>query len=149
MGDQGVIAITTEPHTPALQITTHWGGADIAAAAEAAITKARPRWNDPSYCTRVLVQAALEHLGATTDDPLGHGLAIGGTCDTNRPAVIIDIPNQRVALIAPDGYYSATDGLNTGSWTLDQAISLEAATQPGTLQTWLMTGKPPKEGAGG
>jgi hypothetical protein len=144
MGDRGVIAITTEPHTPALQITTHWGGADIADAAEFALRHAQPRWTDPTYCPRILVQAALQHLGADIHNPLEHGLAIGGACETNRPVIVIDIPNQRVAILGLLEYLEATDGLNTGNWNLTESLSFEAASQPGALHRWFTTGEVPQ-----
>lgn len=70
MGDRVVYTIT-EGNSLSVNLYSHWGGSERFEALAAALEAARPRWNDPSYCTRIIVS---QLIGDQWDQETGFGL---------------------------------------------------------------------------
>ena len=71
MGDRRMAEIVTEGGS--LYVYSHSGGYMMAAKAEDAIKAAQPRWGDPSYATRIVVDQLIKD---GRDSELGYGLML-------------------------------------------------------------------------
>ena len=76
-------------------VYSHWSGTDMAAAAMRVLDNSafQSRLGDPSYATRIAVQAVLEHLGSDTASDTGFGLWTSetGECDNEHRFIVIDV----------------------------------------------------------
>lgn len=89
MGDRAVFGFRDrESDKVTVWLYSHWGGANQHLALANAITKAAPRWRDPSYATRIALSQLTREgwdgetgygVYATAD----HGEAHGGDYDVN------------------------------------------------------------------
>ena len=93
MGDRAMAEIKTEGGS--LYVYTHWGGNELPRKAEAAIARAKPRWDDLPYATRIIVdQLTIEGR----DEETGFGLMLAPSAEdgynADHPSVIIDLLSQ-------------------------------------------------------
>ena len=101
MGDRRMAEIKTSDGS--LFLYSHWGGHSLPERAEKAIFAARGRWQDESYCVRILVdQLTIDHR----DEETGAGLMLKPCCEdsynNDDPSVIIDI-TEKTLTIEPEG----------------------------------------------
>ena len=57
-----------------IYLYSHWGGDSKVEDTENAIEKARPRWNDPTYCARMIIS---QLIGQQWDEETGFGIEAG------------------------------------------------------------------------
>ena len=96
MGDRIVYTIRQDKDL-SVNLYSHWGGYDRFNALAKAIKAAEPRWNDSSYCTRIIVS---QLIGDHWNDELGFGLwasnETGGYYGGDHPDIVIDLVNKTV-----------------------------------------------------
>lgn len=94
MGDRANIYVIDDNVEHGIYLYSHWGGkewttTDLAAA----LIKARPRWDDPSYCTRILISNL--YMGMHDSETGGGiGTQIG---DNEHRLAVVNIPAQVVS----------------------------------------------------
>lgn len=105
MGDRSSIIIRQHDfgNDQGIEIYGHWAGTDIVNNLPKAITRARDRWDDESYFTRIIIHNILEDI-AVANSSLGCGIEItdnyqiSNHADLEYNPVIIDRVNQQVLI---------------------------------------------------
>jgi hypothetical protein len=95
MGDRIVYTIRQDENL-SVNLYSHWGGYDRFVNLAKALRAAEPRWNDSSYCTRIIVS---QLIGDNWNDELGFGLWASnsdGAYGGDHPDIIIDLVNKTV-----------------------------------------------------
>ena len=97
MGDRRMTEIRTKAGS--LYVYTHWDGRSFPDMARAAVLAAKPRWNDTSYATRIIVDQLTKQ---GRDQEYGYGLllvpAAEDSYNANEPSIIIDLVNQAITV---------------------------------------------------
>ena len=87
---------------------THWDGAILPTAAFRAVLAAKPRWDDESYATRIVIDKL---LAPYRDQETGAGLMLQPNAEdeynSDEPSVIIDMVARTMVVIA-DGHMNTT-----------------------------------------
>jgi hypothetical protein len=96
MGDRIVYTIKQDENL-SVNLYSHWGGYDRFIDLARALRAAEPRWNDSSYCTRIIVSQLIgEQWSSETGFGLwasnGDGMDYGG----DHPDITIDLVNKTV-----------------------------------------------------
>lgn len=104
MGDRTTWAIVTDEETEkAIWLYSHNGGWSKLDDTRNALRAARPRWNDVSYCARIIVS---QIIGDDWNSEYGFGLLAGDIYnppfEEERYYLTIDIPNQWIVIGAED-----------------------------------------------
>ena len=105
MGDRRIAEIRTRDGS--IYFYTHWGGYHLPNEAFNAIMAAKPRWDDESYATRIIVD---QLLAPYRDQALGAGLLLRPQAEDaynyDKPSVIINLASRTLVVI--DGDNSTT-----------------------------------------
>jgi len=84
MGDRYCVGFTgfdeTDNTERRVWLYSHWGGSDRHREIALAIEKARPRWSDPTYATRIAISTI---VGDGWKDETGFGIEAGPRCLTH------------------------------------------------------------------
>lgn len=108
MGDRANIYIIDSAKADrGIYLYTHWNGYEWPEELRKALEKARPRWGDVSYCTRILVSNLYSDIH---DQEIGGGISTFIT-DNSYPVIVVDQVAQTVAFATVD---SETD---RSAWT--------------------------------
>jgi len=75
MGDRFVVGFRDTKDTPPVWLYSHWGGRDRLSLIATAIEKARPRWSDSAYATRIAISSI---VGDSWSEETGFGITAGG-----------------------------------------------------------------------
>ncbi len=98
MGDRRMAEIRTA--NGSLYVYTHSAGYDLPTRAIEAIQWAKPRWNDHSYATRMIVDQITK---PGRDDQYGYGLMLAPNHEdeynSDQPSVIIDLTCKQLTVI--------------------------------------------------
>ena len=95
MGDRIVYTIRQDKDL-SVNLYSHWGGYERFTALAKAIKAAEPRWDDMSYCIRIIVS---QLIGDHWDGELGFGLwasSSDGAYGGDHPDIVIDLVNKTV-----------------------------------------------------
>ena len=95
MGDRIVYSINQDSNL-SINLYSHWGGYGRFILLANALEKARPRWTDTSYATRIIVS---QLIGDQWDSETGFGLWASnesGDYGGDHPDIIINLVNQTV-----------------------------------------------------
>ena len=95
MGDRIVYTIKQDKEL-SVNLYSHWGGHDRFINLAVALKAAEPRWNDMSYCTRIIVS---QLIGDQWNSELGFGLWASnsdGAYGGDWPDITIDLVNKTV-----------------------------------------------------
>lgn len=93
MGDRGnVYIVQREEFDRGIYLYTHWEGSILPQMLADALEVARPRWDDESYGTRILVDQIFK---SHRDDETGAGISTYLT-DNEYPILVVDFENQQV-----------------------------------------------------
>lgn len=76
MGDRRVVGFRENEDAGTVFMYSQWGGESQVTDLIAAIEKAEPRWNDPSYATRI---ALSQLIGNEWNNETGHGIYTDNT----------------------------------------------------------------------
>lgn len=101
MGDRAVAGIKADSKSPVIFMYRQWGGSDQNEIFANALSKARPRWHDDSYGTRIILS---QMVGEDWSGELGYGIYVGGTshgADYNY-ILIANLETQKVEVCEND-----------------------------------------------
>jgi hypothetical protein len=73
----------------------HWGGWQHQRRLAEALVAAEPRYQDPSYATRITISNL---IGDDWKSTTGHGITFNELCDNEYPVHVIDFYKQQVSL---------------------------------------------------
>ena len=80
MGDRIAFGFKAEQDKPAVWLYSHWGGSSRYEDLAAAVEKARPRWDQGDYATRIAICSL---IGSDNwSDEVGFGIEAGDSCST-------------------------------------------------------------------
>lgn len=94
---------------------THWKGYRLGAVIRAALKKAKPRFGDDSYATRIMVS---QIIGEDWPEETGFGLLCGELGDNEYPYVVIDWNAKEVCI------HSEADGTLQRKLDFDNFMAL-------------------------
>ena len=77
----------------------HWAGHNMLSNLAEAVFKARPRWNDSSYATRITIS---QMIGDQWNSETGWGLSVNEINDNEHKIAIIDFDQQTFSLHEED-----------------------------------------------
>jgi hypothetical protein len=77
----------------------HWAGHNMLANLANAVESARPRWEDPTYATRIAISRL---VGEEWKNETGWGLTVNELADNEHKVPIIDWRNQTFTLMEED-----------------------------------------------
>jgi hypothetical protein len=98
MGDRANF-VFVQPNGESIVLYGHWAGYNMLQNLAEAAFKARPRWNDPSYATRI----AISHLiGDQWNMETGWGLQVNEISDNEHRIPVIDFAQQTFSLHEED-----------------------------------------------
>lgn len=97
--DRANIKIKINNQGSSIWIYTHWHGSELPHLLQDALAKARPRWNDASYATRILVDQITKD---GRDQETGWGLSLE-IQDNERNILEVDLMHQQVLVLAESG----------------------------------------------
>lgn len=101
MGDRAVAGIKADSKSPIIFMYRQWGGEVQNQIFANALDKARPRWHDDSYATRIMLS---QMVGDDWNQELGYGIYVGGTshgADYNY-ILVADLEKQIVLICEND-----------------------------------------------
>ena len=85
MGDRGVVGFAPSADAPTIYLYSHWGGSSLIADMQFALEKARGRWGDPEYATRVAIS---QIIGDDWRGETGYGLSVDSFIMPDLPYVL-------------------------------------------------------------
>ena len=77
----------------------HWAGHNMLGKLADAVIKARPRWNDESYATRIVIS---QLIGDQWNMETGWGLSVNQILDNEHKIAIVDFKQQTFSLHEED-----------------------------------------------
>ena len=94
MGDRANF-VFVQPNGESIVLYGHWAGHNMLSKLADAFIAARPRWNDPSYATRI----AISHLiGDQWSMETGWGLQVNSIGDNEHKIPVVDFLQQTFSL---------------------------------------------------
>ena len=95
MGDRMVIGFQTEPSEPIVYLYSHWGGEARNEILVNALSKARNRWEDSGYGTRIVMSHI---IGNDWSGELGYGIYVNDYPEPDYPDIyVVEWSNQVVS----------------------------------------------------
>ncbi len=97
MGDRAVFGFRDSVDSPTIYLYSHWGGASQRVDLIRAVGKARPRWSDAAYATRICIS---ELVGTDWSQELGFGVSVGTFCEPDYETMqVVTWDDQTVSLM--------------------------------------------------
>ncbi len=100
MGDRANF-VFVQPNGETIVLYGHWAGHNMLAKLADAVIKARPRWNDNSYATRIAVS---QLVGDQWNMETGWGLSVNTILDNEHRIPVVDFEQQTFSLHEEDDY---------------------------------------------
>jgi hypothetical protein len=94
MGDRANFGFV-QPNGNTIVLYGHWAGGNMLSNLAEAVFKSRPRWNDPSYATRITIS---HMIGDQWNMETGWGLHVNEIGDNEHKIAIIDFQQQTFSL---------------------------------------------------
>ncbi len=98
----------------------HWAGHNMLAKLADAVIKARPRWNDNSYATRIAIS---QLIGDQWNMETGWGLSVNTIMDNEHKIPVVDFEQQTFSLHEEDDWSNPENKVrgmkNTAIFTQD------------------------------
>lgn len=89
MGDRIAFGFKATEDAPVVWLYSHWGGSSRYADLAKAIEHARPRWNDPSYATRMAICNIIGKEQFNTETGFGIEVGDSSRMDLNYDDVLV------------------------------------------------------------
>jgi len=105
MGDRANFGFV-QPNGNTIVLYGHWAGHQMLANLAEAVFKARPRWNDPSYATRITIS---NMIGEGWAMETGWGLHVNEIGDNEHKIPVIDFQQQTFSLHEEAPYADLTN----------------------------------------
>ena len=100
MGDRANFGFV-QPNGNTIVLYGHWAGHNMLSNLAEAVFKARPRWNDPSYATRIVIS---QMIGDGWNSETGWGLLVNERGDNEHKIAIVDFEQQTFSLHEEDDF---------------------------------------------
>lgn len=100
MGDRANFGFV-QPNGQTIVLYGHWAGHNMLGKLADAVITARPRWNDPSYATRIAIS---QLIGDQWNMETGWGLHVNEISDNEHKIAIVDWAQQTFSLHEEDDY---------------------------------------------
>ncbi len=100
MGDRTVFGFRNRENDIPVFLYSHWGGSSRIADLQTALQSANPRWNDPSYATRISISYL---IGEAWRDETGYGITAGHNnvcCPDYDDIIIVTWGEQTVHFVS-------------------------------------------------
>jgi len=94
MGDRANFGFV-QPNGNTIVLYGHWAGYNMLAQLAEAVFKARPRWNDPAYATRITISQMINN---DWNSETGWGLHVNEIGDNEHKIAIVDFNQQTFSL---------------------------------------------------
>jgi len=94
MGDRANFGFV-QPNGNTIVLYGHWAGHNMLAQLAEAVFKARPRWSDPSYATRITISQMINN---DWNSETGWGLYVNEIGDNEHKIAIVDFNQQTFSL---------------------------------------------------
>lgn len=109
-----------QPNGETIVLYGHWAGEGMLGQLADAVIKARPRWSDPAYATRIAIS---QLIGDDWNSETGWGLHVNEIGDNEHKIAIIDWVQQAFSLHAEDSYMNTDNKVrgmsNEAIFTMD------------------------------
>ena len=102
MGDRANF-VFVQPGGDTIVLYVHWAGYNMLANLAEAVAKAQPRWNDPSYATRIAIS---QMIGDGWGFETGWGLQVNQISDNEHKIAVIDWEQTTFSLHEEDSFYN-------------------------------------------
>jgi hypothetical protein len=100
MGDRANFGFV-QPNGQTIVLYGHWAGHQMLGKLADAVITARPRWNDPSYATRITIS---QLIGDQWNMETGWGLHVNEIADNEHKIAIVDWSQQTFSLHEEDDF---------------------------------------------
>jgi hypothetical protein len=100
MGDRANFGFV-QPNGETIVLYGHWAGHQMLGKLADAVITARPRWNDPSYATRITIS---QLIGDQWNMETGWGLHVNEIADNEHKIAIVDWSQQTFSLHEEDDF---------------------------------------------
>jgi len=121
MGDRANVRFITNRETDPIYLYSHWGGSGIPSRVVGALNKASERWNDPSYCCRIMVS---QIIGDEWKSGTGWGLSTAIT-DNDRDILEVDLTSKTIRLFKFDYKTRRVVTPHLRAWTFAEYVELD------------------------
>lgn len=95
MGDRANFGFKADDATPIIFLYGHWAGEGMMSNLANALEKARPRWSDHAYATRICVS---QIVGESWGNETGWGLSVDRLCDNEHKIPVVNWEHGTVSL---------------------------------------------------
>ena len=125
MGDRANFGFV-QPNGNTIVLYGHWAGNQMLANLAEAVFKARGRWSDPSYATRIVIS---QMIGDSWGFETGWGLHVNEIGDNEHKIAIVDWEQQTFSLHEEDSFHNQDNKVrgmkNNAIFTMDLASFVE------------------------
>lgn len=125
MGDRANFGFV-QPNGQTIVLYGHWAGHQMLGKLADAIIAARPRWNDPSYATRIAIS---QLIGDQWNMETGWGLHVNEIADNEHKIAIVDFNQQTFSLHEEDDFRNQDNKIrgmkNEALFTMDLSAFCE------------------------
>lgn len=131
MGNRGNIAVIQDKERKEqVWLYSHWGGSELPAALQRGIAASKSRWDDVSYCTKIIFGHAVP--ADNWKQETGYGISTSMQ-DNQHPINVVDLAAKQVFTMPEsklvDSRVPASYKPEPGSvWTFEEYARLELAT---------------------
>jgi len=102
MGDRANFGFV-QPNGNTIVLYGHWAGHGMLGKLADAVIKARPRWSDPAYATRIAIS---QLVGDQWTSETGWGLHVNEIADNEHKVAIVDWEQQTFSLHEEDSFFN-------------------------------------------
>lgn len=125
MGDRANFGFV-QPNGNTIVLYGHWAGYNMLGRLADAVIEARPRWNDPSYATRIAIS---QIVADQWNEETGWGLHVNEIGDNEHKVAIVDFNQQTFSLHEEDSFYNTDNKIrgmkNEAIFTMDLSAFCE------------------------
>ena len=128
MGDRANF-VFVQPSGETIVLYGHWAGHNMLEHLGEAVAKAQPRWNDPSYATRIAIS---QMIGDGWGMETGWGLQVNEISDNEHKIPVINWLDQTMSLHEEDSHFNESNKVrgmkNEALFTIDLRTFVEKYT---------------------
>jgi hypothetical protein len=109
MGDRANFGFRADENSPVVVLYAHWGGFEMMNNLAHAIAKARPRWTDEGYATRIAIS---QLIGEEWNQEYSYGIYVDHIGDNEHSVPVVNWADQSVSLYEADWSTTRIDFYN-------------------------------------
>lgn len=101
----------------------HWAGWGMEARLAAALDKARPRWSDEAYATRICIS---QIIGERWDQELSWGIHVDQIGDNEHDVPVVDWEAGKVYVYEEEGYSGRLKATPRDTYDIDEYVTQQS-----------------------